>query len=119
MIKYLWHKEIGPVFIITIFGKSFALCFCHRKEDRTIRFFGFERFLCARCLGILIGAILGSIFLLINLNFYGFAPFLLAPLIIDGTGQALDYWESINIVRLITGIFFSVGLFQIYFITIM
>lgn len=39
------------------------------------------------------------------------ATFLIIPLIIDGFTQLLEIRESCNIIRLLTGFFFMIGLF--------
>ena len=80
-------------------------------KDRSIWFFGLEKILCSRCLGILIG---GTIGLILVINKYQieiiWSVLLILPLIIDGFSQALKYRESNNVIRLITGFLFGLGL---------
>ncbi|MDR3598667.1 MAG: DUF2085 domain-containing protein [Clostridium sp.] len=79
--------------------------FCHRIPERSF-FFRCHQFpICARCTGILIGYIVGIIYIIFFnfLNTY-IELSLIVPLIIDGTGQYLGYFKSTNFRRLITGI---------------
>lgn len=78
--------------------------FCHRLPERSFFFKGKQFPICARCTGILIGYFIGIIYILFNknLNIIIELSFMI-PLLIDGTGQYLGYFESTNIRRLITG----------------
>lgn len=81
------------------------LFFCHRMPERSFFFKGKQFPICARCTGILVGIILGFIYVL----FFGNIPFLLIPLFLlpiafDGGGQLLNKWISNNRRRLITGV---------------
>lgn len=82
---------------------------CHQKSDRSYFINGNQLPFCARCTGIWIGMAIGTaitIFRRIELDgkFAVFIVVSLFPLAIDGTGQLLGFWESINIIRMITGI---------------
>jgi uncharacterized membrane protein len=84
--------------------KKFGLCFCHHRPDRSIWFFGLEKYLCARCFGIILGF---GLALIINQwrSFDLFiAFFLIIPLLLDGFTQAFGLRESNNLLRLITGV---------------
>jgi uncharacterized membrane protein len=79
--------------------------FCHQLPERSFFFKGHKFPLCARCTGILIGYILGIIYISSFKDLHIATELLLmAPLLIDGTGQYLGYFESTNIRRLTTGI---------------
>ena len=107
---YFWDKKIGPVLIVNIHDKIFGLCLCHRKPERSIAFFGLERYLCARCLGLLFGGTLGLV--LNQFNFFiplFFSLILLIPLLIDGFSQAFQMRESNNRLRVVTGFLFGLG----------
>lgn len=79
--------------------------FCHQLPERSFFFKGHQFPLCARCTGILIGYIIGIIYLFIVKDLHIFIELLLmVPLLIDGTVQYLGYFKSTNIRRLITGI---------------
>jgi len=110
-IKIEWDNNIGPVLLLNIKNHNFGFCFCHKIKDRSIWFFGLEKVLCSRCLGILLG---GTIGLILVINKYQieiiWSVLLILPLIIDGFLQALQYRESNNTLRLITGFLFGVGL---------
>ena len=108
---YFWDKKIGPILIVNINNRDYGLCLCHRKPERSIPFFGLERYLCARCLGLLIGGTLGLI--LNQFNFFiplVFSLVLLTPLLIDGFSQAFQRRESNNRLRVVTGFLFGLGL---------
>jgi uncharacterized membrane protein len=79
--------------------------FCHRLPERSFFFRGHQFPLCARCTGILAGYIVGIIYILIfKVSHIIIELSFMIPLLIDGTGQYLRYFESTNIRRLITGI---------------
>lgn len=79
--------------------------FCHQLPERSFFFKGRQFPLCARCTGILIGYIIGIIYILVFRDLHIVIELLLMiPLLIDGTGQYLGYFKSTNIRRLITGI---------------
>lgn len=79
--------------------------FCHQLPERSFFFKGRQFPICARCTGILIGYIIGIIYILIFRYLHIFLEFLLmVPLLIDGTGQYLGYFKSTNARRLFTGI---------------
>ena len=109
-LEYNWDNSIGPILYITIKNRKFGLCFCHKKKDRSIPFFGLENFFCSRCLGIFLGFLLGLI--ISNLFIYVsiiWAILFTMPLIFDGFTQLLHLRESNNKLRFISGIFFGFG----------
>jgi uncharacterized membrane protein len=80
-------------------------------KDRSIWFFGLEKIFCSRCLGILLGGIIGLIPIILQYQIEFFwSILLLLPLSIDGLLQALTQHESNNVLRLITGCLFGIGL---------
>jgi uncharacterized membrane protein len=106
-----WDDDIGPMLFINIKNRRFGFCFCHRKKDRSIWFFGLENYFCSRCLGILIGGIIGLILVIWQYKIdLVLSILLLVPLIIDGFLQALNYHQSNNYLRFITGFLFGIGL---------
>jgi uncharacterized membrane protein len=82
---------------------------CHQKADRSFFVNGNEMPFCTRCTAIWLGLAIGlgfMIFYKINLDekfiiliFIG-----LFPIGIDGFGQLFGFWESNNIIRVITGV---------------
>lgn len=79
--------------------------FCHRMPERSFFFKGHQFPICARCTGILIGYIIGILYLIFyNKLSYIFELLLMVPLLIDGIGQYRGYFVSTNTRRLITGI---------------
>jgi len=82
---------------------------CHQKADRSFFINGNQMPFCSRCTAIWLGLAIGLGFILfyqIQLNEkFLFAIILsIVPLGIDGVGQLLGFWDSTNIVRLITGL---------------
>ena len=107
-----WLKGYGPSLIINIRRKKVCICFCHHRKDRSIKFFGLERYLCARDLGIFMGALFGGlIFYIFNFttNLWILLLFMI-PMIADGSTQLLGWRESINPLRLLTGFLFGFAL---------
>lgn len=114
MFQFKWEKNIGPTLTIQIRNRKILLCFCHHDPDRSIRFLGLEKYLCARCMGIIIGSIFGyilsALFPIIPLILSGF---LMVPLILDGFIQGFSLYQSNNKRRFFTGLIFGIGFFQI------
>lgn len=114
MIKLEWNERIGPLISIKIKRNNYELCFCHLNEERSFYFFGLEKYLCSRCLGILIGTFMGIFTYIYNFN----VPFLIHmiiifPLIFDGFTQLLGFRKSNNIIRFITGLMFGIGFYNL------
>lgn len=110
-VKILKNDNWGHSLLITIKGKTFVLCFCHHMPERSIKFLGIEKYLCARCFGVLIGGFIGLIFLTIHIHMpLIIAIILLIPLLLDGTIQALTDYTSCNKKRFITGFFSGVAI---------
>lgn len=82
---------------------------CHQKPERSLFINGNEMPFCARCVAIWLGLAFGlgyMVFFTIELNerfFYAIIVSLI-PLGIDGVGQLFGFWESTNIIRILTGI---------------
>ncbi|WP_300859758.1 DUF2085 domain-containing protein [uncultured Clostridium sp.] len=87
---------------------------CHCKADRSFYFKEKQFPICARCSGELLGILL-SIFLykFYKLNIL-FSFIFILPLLVDGFYQLLTKYESTNIKRLITGILFGYGFFNLF-----
>jgi len=79
---------------------------CHQRSDRSYVFAGRQFPICARCLGLLIGLPLP---LVCRVNFAA-AIICLFPLLLDGGTQLLRLRESVNWLRLFTGVVFSLGI---------
>jgi uncharacterized membrane protein len=106
-----WNDEIGPVLFLESRNRMYGLCFCHRRKDRSIRFFGLEQVFCARCLGILLGGAAGLVCVILHYRIdLIWSLLLLLPLVLDGFLQLVRERESTNAVRLATGFLFGVGL---------
>jgi uncharacterized membrane protein len=114
-LNIYWEESLGPVISILYKNKRYGLCFCHKIEERSIPFLDIEKYLCARCMGILFGTLIG----VLSRSLMGAidawrAPLLIMPLIVDGGTQALGLRESNNRARLITGVMFGFGIMHIW-----
>jgi len=111
-IKFTWEKEIGPSMNVWFKKYQFKICACHRIKDRSIPFFGLEKYLCARCMGVLFGSFSGFFLKLLGFQIpFIFGIFLMSPLILDGLTQALNFRMSNNVIRMITGFLFGSACF--------
>ncbi len=106
-----WNDGIGPVLFLNSGNRKIGLCFCHRRKDRSIRFFGLEKVFCSRCLGILLGGTVGLAAVIFHYRIDpAWSLLLMLPLVFDGFLQLFRERESTNAVRLVTGFLFGVGL---------
>jgi uncharacterized membrane protein len=79
--------------------------------SRSIVFGSWQIPVCSRCLGIILGMLVGiaiAPFGLLHVRWY--ALVLTIPLFIDGGTQQMGLRVSNNFLRLITGLFFGVGM---------
>ncbi len=82
---------------------------CHQKADRSFFINGNEMPFCTRCTAIWLGLAIGlgfMVFFKIELNekFIFLIILGLVPIGVDGVVQLFGFWESNNVVRLITGL---------------
>ena len=82
---------------------------CHQKPERSLFINGNEMPFCTRCTAIWLGLAVGlgfMVFFTIELDekFFYAIVISLVPLGVDGIGQLFGFWESTNIVRILTGI---------------
>jgi uncharacterized membrane protein len=82
---------------------------CHQRADRSILLNGNEMPYCSRCTAIWLGLAIGLGFMVLytlelNEKFLIAVAVGLTPIGIDGIGQFLGFWESTNLIRILTGI---------------
>jgi uncharacterized membrane protein len=82
---------------------------CHQREDRSFLINENQMPFCSRCTAIWLGFAIGlGLMVLYKIELDEKFLFLIiigiVPIGIDGIGQLLGFWESTNIVRLITGL---------------
>ena len=82
---------------------------CHQKADRSLFLNGNEMPFCSRCTAIWIGLVVGLGFMVlyvIELNEKFLVAIILSfiPIGVDGIGQLFGFWESTNLVRILTGL---------------
>jgi uncharacterized membrane protein len=103
-------RKLGPSAAVTICGRRFGFCVCHRLPERSFSFRGHLFPLCARCTGIVAGSVLAP-----AAFFTGHAPepllaaLFLLPLIADGLMQRMKWRQSTNNLRFVTGMLFGLG----------
>jgi len=86
---------------------------CHQKAERSFFINDNQMPFCSRCTAIWLGLAIGlgfMVFYKIQLNEkFLFAIILsLVPIGVDGIGQLFGFWESTNIIRVITGLLIGV-----------
>lgn len=111
----------NPFFAICIrfFGKRICFCLCHHLPERSIKFFGIEKYLCARCFGVLSGTILGLLFLFFYPLNLIWSLFFIMPLCVDGFLQLVTQYSSTNPRRFITGFLYGIGFLSLLYHIIM
>ncbi len=82
---------------------------CHQQAERSFFINGNQMSFCSRCTAIWLGFAVGlgfMVFYKIKLNekFLFLIIIGIAPIGVDGIGQLLNFWESTNIIRLISGL---------------
>ena len=82
---------------------------CHQRADRSLFLNGNEMPYCSRCTAIWLGLAIGLGFMVLytlelNEKFLIAIALGLIPIGIDGIGQLLGFWESTNVVRILTGL---------------
>jgi uncharacterized membrane protein len=90
-----------------IYGAGDRLC--HQKADRSFFINENQMPFCSRCTAIWSGLAIGLCFMVfykieLNEKFLFLIIIGIVPIGIDGIGQLLGFWESNNIIRLITGL---------------
>ena len=86
---------------------------CHQKLERSFLINGNQMPFCSRCTAIWLGLAIGlgfMVFYKINLDekFLILIGIGIVPIGIDGAGQLFGFWESTNIIRLITGLLIGI-----------
>ena len=86
---------------------------CHQKAERSFFINGNQMPFCARCTAIWLGLAIGLAFMLLykielNGKFIFVIIIGLLPVGIDGVGQLFGFWESTNLIRLITGLLIGI-----------
>ncbi len=82
---------------------------CHQKAERSLFVNGNEMPFCTRCTAIWLGIAIGlgiMVVFTIELDVKFFVTIIAAfvPLGVDGVGQLLGFWESTNVMRILTGL---------------
>jgi uncharacterized membrane protein len=90
-----------------IYGAGDRLC--HQKADRSFFINENQMPFCSRCTAIWLGLAIGLCFMVfykieLDEKFLFLIIIGIVPIGIDGIGQLLNFWESNNIIRLITGL---------------
>ena len=87
---------------------------CNMKKERAPQIFGFVFPLCYRCIGLIMGGLLGSIMynngILNQKNNWIFISILSLPFLLDTLAQKIFKKDSTNTKRLLTGVLFGIAL---------
>jgi uncharacterized membrane protein len=91
-----------------------SLVSCHRIPSRSFFYKGKQFPVCSRCTGAYVGFLSAPLFIfnVIEINWL-WTILLILPTVVDGLTQAYMNRESNNILRLITGIMYGVGLMSL------
>ncbi len=82
---------------------------CHQKADRCLFINGNQMPFCSRCTAIWLGLAVGLGFMIVykiqlDRKFIFLIIMGLVPVGIDGLGQLFGFWESTNVIRMVTGL---------------
>lgn len=82
---------------------------CHQRAERSLSINGNEMPFCARCTALWFGIAVGlgvMVFFTIELDVRFFIAIIVSfvPLGVDGVGQLFGFWESMNSIRILTGL---------------
>ncbi len=82
---------------------------CHQRADRSLFVNSNQLPFCTRCTAIWLGLAIGLGFMVVltialNEKFLIAIALALLPIGIDGVGQLLGFWESTNLIRMLTGL---------------
>ncbi len=96
---------------LSLLEKSFTIPICHRKPNRTICFFGLQKYFCSRCVGIILGMITGILLIFSGYYLTLETVFILSlPISIDGVTQYMGLRKSNNILRISSGFLFGLNI---------
>lgn len=103
-------------FITEVYYLLFSLI-CHQKPERSYFIWEYQMPVCARCFGIYLGILLGTLIYPFFRKFsntkipkFKYIWIFITPILIDGIAQFLHLYPSPNHIRLITGILASGGM---------
>ena len=86
---------------------------CHQIADRSFFINGNQMPFCSRCTAIWLGLTIGLVFMVfykitLNEKFLFVILIGIVPIGIDGVGQLFGFWESTNIIRVVTGLLIGI-----------
>lgn len=109
LCPYLYSLPHFPKALILLIYMIFKLI-CHQKPERSYFIFGAQLPVCARCLGIYVGLLLGAciypIFKKLNdtkIPDFKYIGFGIIPIFVDGISQVFHLYPSPAYIRFITG----------------
>ena len=108
-LAYAGQRQASDLAYNALFG------FCHQRADRSFTLFDDKMGVCARCFGVYLGLFTGTVSWGLFWKKRSYPPnwILLAaltPLMLDGFTQLMGLRESINTMRLATGLLFGLVL---------
>jgi len=107
----LYQNNYGE--IVEWYNYIFKLCshLCHQMPSRSFFIAGYQFPLCYRCTGLLLGTVIFLVIVyfhrLLRLNN---AIIVIVPMLLDVGLKSIGWWDGTNLLRLITGIGFGIGI---------
>ncbi len=103
--KEIVNKISFPYNVVYYIGDIF----CHQKSDRSLYINENQMPFCSRCTAIWLGIAIGLGFMIfysiyLDNKFLFVIIICILPIGIDGLGQLFGFWESTNIIRILTGL---------------
>jgi uncharacterized membrane protein len=95
---------------------------CHRIPERSFVVDGFQSFFCQRCIGIYLGFLFGTIFIILTSGFHIVGMdisiiIITFPMAYDWLSQVFKKRESNNVFRFTTGLMFGLGFAPIFLLS--
>ena len=109
----IWALPLRSVTDMVDFMERMGSAVCHQMAERSFILEGMQMPLCARCTGIYIGVFFAFFFFFLKKRLQAGKPFsmqqavltslAIVPIGVDGVGSYLGFWESSQLMRILTG----------------
>ena len=113
----IFNKSDSTIVLYPLFHKIYSGV-CHQIDYKSFSSFGYHFHVCARCSGIYLGVLIGSILSLFYYNHkhlkIRYLYFAALPLIFDVLFQSMDFLPYIKISAFATGLIFGFTVFVFF-----
>lgn len=124
-IFFAFSLQFFNNFALLLVIRNFYSYICHQMENRTFIIYNKPMFICARCFGIYLGSFFLFFLLTISNKFKGILSSIdlkiiilaILPILLDWSINFTLRVESTNLVRLLTGLTFSIV--PVYFLNVL